>query len=67
MDIYDLWYHRLRTHWVAFLAVLLSGIVCCSIAVGWSFRLKTFNIADPDSVNNAIVWFLSSMLWASHS
>lgn len=56
---YDLWYHRLRFRWPWFLVFLLSTIVCCSIATGWSFRLKTFNIADRDSVNlNANVRFI---------
>ena len=59
---YDIWYHRLRTHWVYFVAFLLASIVCCSIAIGWSFRLRTFNIADPDSVNNAVVSCLVALL-----
>ncbi len=58
---YDLWYHRLRVRWVWFVAFLLVSIVCCSIAIGWSFRLRTFNIADPDSVNNAIVSATASL------
>ena len=53
--LYDLWYHRLKMNWPVFVAVLLTGIVCCSIAIGWSFRLKTFNIADADSTHDSIV------------
>ncbi|RDX55062.1 hypothetical protein OH76DRAFT_860630 [Lentinus brumalis] len=59
---YDVWYHRLRVRWVWFVAFLLVSIVCCSIAIGWSFRLRTFNIADPDSVNNAIVQLSANLV-----
>ena len=55
---YDLAYHYLKQRWGFFCAFLLVGIVCCSIAIGWRFRLKTFNIADPDSVHDSIVRFL---------
>ncbi len=56
---YDLAYHRLKQHWIIFCVLLLAGIVSCSLAIGWAFRLKTFNIADPDSINDSIVWLLS--------
>ncbi len=55
MELYDRWYRRLKSHWILFVAFVLASIVCCSIAIGWSFRLKTFNIADADSEDNAIV------------
>lgn len=52
---YDLAYHRLKQHWIVFCVFLLAGIVSCSLAIGWAFRLKTFNIADPDSIHDSIV------------
>lgn len=57
---YDLAYHRLKQHWIIFCVFLLAGIVSCSLAIGWAFRLKTFNIADPDSIHDSIVRLLHS-------
>lgn len=55
LNYYGIAYHFLKQHWIIFTAFLLSGIVSASIAVGWSFRLKMFNIADSDSTHNAVV------------
>ncbi|KAH9892519.1 hypothetical protein C8Q73DRAFT_61394 [Cubamyces lactineus] len=59
---YDLAYHYLKQRWGIFCAFLLVGIVCCSIAIGWRFRLKTFNIADPDSVHDSIVQLSANLV-----
>ncbi|KAI0780115.1 hypothetical protein C8Q74DRAFT_743742 [Fomes fomentarius] len=62
MELYDHWYQRLKSHWILFVAFVLASIVCCSIAIGWSFRLKTFNIADTDSEHNAIVQLSANLV-----
>ncbi|KAL1939859.1 hypothetical protein VTO73DRAFT_9559 [Trametes versicolor] len=59
---YDLAYHRLKQHWIIFCVFLLAGIVSCSLAIGWAFRLKTFNIADPDSIHDSIVQLSANMV-----
>lgn len=59
-NYYDLAYHRLKQHWIIFCVFLLAGIVSCSLAIGWAFRLKTFNIADPDSITDSIVRLYSA-------
>ncbi|KAI1794076.1 hypothetical protein LXA43DRAFT_156755 [Ganoderma leucocontextum] len=62
VQVYDLWYHHLKSKWPFFVVLLLSSIVCCSIAIGWSFRLKTFNIADADSSHNSIVQLSANLV-----
>ncbi|OJT15756.1 hypothetical protein TRAPUB_4304 [Trametes pubescens] len=52
---YDLTYHYMKRHWIIFCAVILATIVSGSLAIGWAFRLKTFNIADPGSMAHSIV------------
>ncbi|KAM5530767.1 hypothetical protein V8D89_015574 [Ganoderma adspersum] len=59
---YDSWYHYLKKKWPVFVVLLLSGILCCSIAVGWSFRLKTFNIADAGNSHNSIVQLSANLV-----
>ena len=55
VTFYDIWYHRLkkRSAWVV--AFVLCSTVASSIAIGWSFRLKTFNIVNGQDVQDAIV------------
>ncbi|KAI0374102.1 hypothetical protein BV20DRAFT_1033503 [Pilatotrama ljubarskyi] len=62
MLYYDLAYHRLKQHWIIFTVFLLTSIVCCSIAIGWAFRLRTFNIADPDSIHNSTVQLSANLV-----
>ncbi|OSD06806.1 hypothetical protein PYCCODRAFT_1463966 [Trametes coccinea BRFM310] len=52
---YDIWYYYLKQRWPLVCALVLTIVVCLSVAIGWCFRLKTFNIADPDSFHNAVV------------
>lgn len=52
---YDSCYDYLKQKWPVYVVLLLSSIVCCSVAIGWSFRLRTFNIADADDSHNSIV------------
>ncbi|OJT15754.1 hypothetical protein TRAPUB_4302 [Trametes pubescens] len=52
---YNLAYHRLKQHWKIFCVVLVAAIVSCSLGIGWAFRLRTFNIADPDSIGDSMV------------
>ena len=53
--MYDKWYHWLkkRSWWVV--AFVLATTVASSIAIGWSFRLKTFNIADGSEAGDSAV------------
>ena len=56
LAVYDTkYYHWLkdRSPWVV--AFVLCLIVGCSIGVGWSLRLKTFNIADGAEMHDAVV------------
>ncbi|KAH9858788.1 hypothetical protein C2E23DRAFT_880216 [Lenzites betulinus] len=59
---YDVAYHKLKQHWILFCIFLLAGIVSCSLAIGWAFRLKTFNIADPDSILDSIVQLSANLV-----
>lgn len=52
---YDLVYHRLKQHWVISCVALIATIVGCSLGIGWAFRLRTFNIADPDNMSDSMV------------
>ncbi|KAI0675257.1 hypothetical protein C8Q78DRAFT_1067059 [Trametes maxima] len=61
-DTYDLWYHRLKQHWILFCVLLLAGIVGSSLGIGWRFRLRTFNIADPDSIHNSTVQLSANLV-----
>ena len=55
VDIYDKWYHRLKQHSPWVVTLVLCCIITCSVAIGWSFRLKTFNIADKSSIDDSVV------------
>ncbi|EIW63352.1 uncharacterized protein TRAVEDRAFT_112912 [Trametes versicolor FP-101664 SS1] len=44
----------MKQHWIIFCAVLLAIIVSGSLAIGWAFRLRTFNIADPGSTDSIV-------------
>lgn len=61
---YDLVYHRLKQHWIISCVAVIATIVGCSLGIGWAFRLRTFNIADPDNMSDSMVQ-LHSLL--SHS
>ncbi|KAI0630294.1 hypothetical protein C8Q77DRAFT_253278 [Trametes polyzona] len=52
---YDLVYYRLKQRRILFCSLLIAGIIGSSLGIGWAFRLKTFNIADPDNMHNSIV------------
>lgn len=52
---YDLVYHCLKQHWIISCVVVIATIVGCSLGIGWAFRLRRFNIADPDNMSDSIV------------
>ncbi|KAI0358370.1 hypothetical protein OH77DRAFT_1174662 [Trametes cingulata] len=59
---YDVAYYHLKQHWIIFTVFILTAIVCCSISIGWALRLRTFNIADPDSIHNSIVQLSANLV-----
>ncbi|KAI0823761.1 hypothetical protein BC628DRAFT_1411501 [Trametes gibbosa] len=62
MNCYDIVYYRLRRHWILFCVFILAGTVSCSLAIGWAFRLKTFNTADRDSILDSVVQLSANLV-----
>ncbi|KAI8993081.1 hypothetical protein BD414DRAFT_514125 [Trametes punicea] len=59
---YDIVYHYLKLHAPLVCATVLALVITASIAIGWRFRLRVFNIADPDSFDNAIVQMSANLV-----
>ncbi|KAI0745820.1 hypothetical protein C8Q76DRAFT_42158 [Earliella scabrosa] len=69
-NLFMRWYRvarrKLRSHAALFLGILFAGIVACNIAVGWSFRLTTFDISDGDVIESAIVQLTANLVDIDH-